>query len=64
MRKLWPIIQDFGHVYSFTNSVPLTERVTLAFAESTYQKFLAWADALDLKMKRNDNSVSHVYFFQ
>ncbi|RBR09333.1 uncharacterized protein FIESC28_09941 [Fusarium coffeatum] len=61
--KLWPIIQGFGHVYSFTNPVPLSERVTLAFAESTYQKFLAWADALDLKMKRNDNSVSHVYFF-
>jgi hypothetical protein len=64
LYKLWPMIQDFGHVYDFTNPMPLSERVTLSFAESTYQKLLVWATALDLRMKRNEDSVSHVYFFQ
>ncbi|CAG7557447.1 unnamed protein product [Fusarium equiseti] len=63
LYKLWPMIQDFGHVYDFTNPVPLSERVTLSFAESTYQKLLVWATALDLRMKRNEDSLSHVYFF-
>ena len=64
LSKLWVIIQEIESVYTLTDSTPLVDRVSLAFAESKYQKLLAWADTILPQMLRGEHNSSHTLFFQ
>jgi hypothetical protein len=62
--KLWVIVQGIEVVYTLSDSTPLVDRVSLAFAELKYQQMLAWADTFLPKMTRDDQHNSYVLFFQ
>ncbi|KAK8041951.1 hypothetical protein PG993_006474 [Apiospora rasikravindrae] len=44
--KLWTIVQEVATVYIVKSGTPVAERVPMSFAESKYQKLLAWSDTL------------------
>ena len=41
--KFWLIAHEFIETYYSDLSVPIIDRVPMAFVESTYQKLLLWA---------------------
>ncbi|KAK8140363.1 hypothetical protein PG984_000429 [Apiospora sp. TS-2023a] len=44
--KLWTIVQEVAVVYIAKSNTPVADRVPMSFAESKYQKLLAWSDTL------------------
>lgn len=64
LSNLWIIVQEINVVYNLKDSSPLIQRVALAFAESKYQKLLAWADTLTSELQLDENSPGHIFFFQ
>jgi hypothetical protein len=62
--KLWVLIQEIESVYDLTNSIPLVDRVSLAFAESRYQMLLSWADTILPQMLLKQHNSTLVLFFQ
>lgn len=62
--EFWTVVQKVAAVYFARNGTSLIQRVSLAFAESKYQKLLDWADALRAEMARNELSPEHVILFQ
>ncbi|KAK8048478.1 hypothetical protein PG994_010208 [Apiospora phragmitis] len=44
--KLWTIVQEVAVVYIVKSDTPVADRVPMSFAESKYQKLLAWSDTL------------------
>jgi hypothetical protein len=62
--NLWVMAQEIATVYTVREKESLQDRVSLAFAESKYQKLLAWADSLDTNMLRNELNSAPVLFFQ
>lgn len=64
--RFWTIVQEVSTVYQEETSVPLTERVPVAFAEAKYRKLLAWSDMLPSAALRSDQdpAPAHVLFLQ
>lgn len=64
--RFWAIVQEVSAVYLEETGVPLTERVSVAFAETKYRKLLAWSDALTSAALRSDKrpDPAHVLFLQ
>jgi hypothetical protein len=62
--KFWIINQEIDAVYLLKGSMPLTDRVSLAFAESKYRKLLAWASELPRQMIRDESSTHDILFLQ
>ncbi|KAH7024809.1 uncharacterized protein B0I36DRAFT_387264 [Microdochium trichocladiopsis] len=62
--KLWPLVQEIQGLSSFKNPPSLSgPSLPLGYAESQYQRLLAWADQLPAELCRNQHCSSHVYFF-
>jgi hypothetical protein len=57
-------VQEILAVYNMHEDTPLVKRVIPAFAESKYQKLLAWADTLHTELANDAKSAPHVYLFQ
>lgn len=64
LSQFWVIVQEIEIIYNLKDSRPLVERVPPAFAESKYQKLLAWADTLSPDMELGEHSFSHVFVLQ
>jgi hypothetical protein len=62
--EFWIIVQEIDSVYLLKGSTPLSDRVSLAFAESKYRKLLAWASELPQQMIRDESSTHDILFFQ
>jgi hypothetical protein len=45
--KFWSIMQEVSVVYNARSDTPLMRRVSIAFAESKYQKLLDWSDSFE-----------------
>ncbi|KAK7952546.1 uncharacterized protein PG986_008274 [Apiospora aurea] len=44
--KLWTIVQEVAAVYIVKSGTLVADRIPMSFAESKYQKLLAWSDTL------------------
>lgn len=61
---LWVLAQEIAAVYFVNQDKPLTERVSLAFAEAKYYKILEWAATLGpgLKRRERDTPINTLVF--
>jgi hypothetical protein len=62
--QFWTLAQEMAVLYLGQDERTLAERVPLAFAESKYQKLLAWTNTVAESMALNDHSPAHVMIFQ
>lgn len=64
MSQLWVIVQEILAVHNIQDESPLVDRAIPSFAETKYQKLLAWANTLPRELSNDKDSASHVYLFQ
>jgi hypothetical protein len=62
--SLWTIGQEVAAVYHSEGEGTLGDRISLAFAESKYNKLLGCVSNLPSKVERGDDNKSHVLVFQ
>jgi hypothetical protein len=63
LSKLWVMIQEINMLYVLTDKKPLSQRVSLSYAEAKYQSLLHWSDSLASGMLQSNQCESHVLFF-
>ena len=64
LSRFWIILQGINSIYTWKNSAPVTQDVSLAMVESYYHQLLAWADTLHPDMYRGKSHRAHVLFLQ
>ena len=62
--SLWTIAQEVVAMYLSEGEGLLGDRISLAFAESIYNKLLACVSKLPSDVERGDHSNSHTTVFQ
>lgn len=60
----WPIVQEIAAVRHSPKGGRLSQDISLAFAESRFQKLLDWSDTLSTEMAPREDSPNHVLLFQ
>lgn len=62
--RFWAIMQEVSRVYFARVDTPFLSRVSLAFAESKYQKLLHWTDLFEDQIFDWDQMPARVVLFQ
>lgn len=61
---LWPLVQEIATVRHSTEGGRLSHNISLAFAESRFQKLLDWSDTLSADIAPRQDNPNHVLLFQ
>jgi hypothetical protein len=64
MCGFWVLTGEWAARYYTSVQVPVVGRVPWSFAESMFEKLLAWSDGLHFRLARGDQSSHHITILQ